>query len=70
MQVKLKVPASEVSDKRQSLYLPAGVYEQLRKVAFDQRLHMQEIFRQGVDLWFAQNGLPSWDKAKAKGEKR
>jgi hypothetical protein len=57
-------------EKRQTLYLPLGVYEQLRKAAFDRGISMQGIVRKGIDLWFAANGLPSWDNAKKKGEKR
>jgi hypothetical protein len=25
---------------------------------------MQEVIRRGLDLWFAREGLPSWDEAK------
>jgi hypothetical protein len=50
--------------KRQTLYLPFGVHEQLREVAFQKRLSMQEVVRQALDMWFADNGLPSWDEAK------
>ena len=58
------------SERRQTLYLPRGVYEQLRKVAFDRRISMQEIARKGIDMWFAANCLPSWDEATKKGEKK
>jgi hypothetical protein len=51
-------------DRRQTLYLPHGVHEQLREAAFAKRISMQEVIRRGLDLWFAQEGLPSWDEAK------
>ena len=57
---------SEVDDgdKRQTLYLPHGVHEQLREAAFAKRISMQEVIRRGLDLWFAQEGLPAWEEAK------
>jgi hypothetical protein len=67
MQVKTQEKPSE---KAQTFRMPIGVYELLRKVAFDKRMPMQEIFRQGVDLWLKRNGLPSWDAAEKKSEKR
>jgi hypothetical protein len=53
--------------KRQTLYLPRGVHDQLREAAFTKRVSMQEVIRQGLDLWFDDNGLPSWDEAKRRG---
>lgn len=50
--------------KRQTLYLPRGVHEQLREAAFTKRVSMQEVIRQALNVCFADNGLPSWDEAK------
>src|SRR5215475_8902439 len=50
--------------KRQTLYLPFGVHDQLREAAFSKRISQQEIVRAALDLWFAQEGMPSWDEAK------
>ena len=35
-----------------------------REAAFAKRISMQEVIRRGLDLWFAQEGLPSCDEAK------
>lgn len=50
--------------KRQTLYLPFGVHDQLREVAFSKRKSQQKIIREALDMWFAEHGLPSWDEAK------
>jgi hypothetical protein len=55
--------------KRQTLYLPRGVYDQLREAAYVKRVSMQEIFRRAFDVWFADQGMDSWDEAKRKGGK-
>lgn len=56
--------------KRQTLYLPFGVHDQLRDIAHAKRISQQEIFRRALDLYFAQEGMPSWDEAKQKGDVR
>lgn len=56
--------------KRQTLYLPFGVHDQLRDIAHDKRISQQEVFRRALDLYFAQEGLPNWDEAKKKGERQ
>ena len=55
--------------RRQTLYLPPVVHEQLRLLAFQRKLSQQELFRQGLDLLFAREGLPSWEELEegAKG---
>ena len=40
-------------------YLPHAAYEQLRKLAFDERVSMNTLVLEGIDLLFAQRGLPS-----------
>lgn len=54
--------------KRQTLYLPLGVHDQLREAAFSKRISMQKIVRQALDMWFADEGLPSWDEAKKQAQ--
>jgi hypothetical protein len=56
--------------KRQTLYLPFGVHDQLRDIAHTNRISQQQIFRDALDLYFTSNGYPSWDEAKRKGEVR
>ena len=45
--------------KRQTLYLPRGVHDQLREFAFTKRVSMQEVVRRALDMLFTDNGLPS-----------
>jgi len=52
--------------RRQTLYLPPAVHEQLRLLAFNRRESQQELFRQGLNLLFAREGLPSWEELDAK----
>jgi hypothetical protein len=40
-------------------YLPHAAYEQLRKLAFDERVSMNALVLEGIDLLFAKRGLPS-----------
>ena len=40
-------------------YLPHAAYEQLRKLAFDERVSMNTLVLEGIDLLFAQRGLSS-----------
>ncbi len=52
----------EKAKVRQTLYLPRAVHDQIRDAAHEKRISQQEIFRQALDLWFAQDGLASWDE--------
>ena len=52
--------------RRQTLYLPPAVHEQLRLLAFQRKLSQQELFRQGLNLLFAREGLPSWEELEEK----
>ena len=55
-----KQAADEKGTVRQSFYLPRAVHEVLREQAFKRRISQQEIFRQALDLWLKEQGLPSW----------
>jgi hypothetical protein len=52
--------------RRQTLYLPPVVHEQLRLLAFQRKLSQQELFRRGLNLLFAREGLPSWEELEQK----
>lgn len=60
---KPPAPSQQPSEKspihRQTVYLPHSVYEQLRQLAFDERLKMHDYLMQGLDLVFQNKGLPS-----------
>ena len=63
-----ETPADDREEIRQTLYMPNGVYEQLRSLAYTERAKMQKLIREGINMLFRARGLPSWDEAKAKGE--
>ena len=45
--------------KQQTAYLPHTVYEQLRKLAFEERRKMHDYILEGLDRVFHDRGLPS-----------
>jgi hypothetical protein len=47
------------SIKQQTVYLPLPVYEQLRRLAFDERIKMHSLLMEGLDRVFRDRGLPS-----------
>lgn len=46
--------------RRQTLYLPPEVYEQIREITVTERTSQQAFFREAIDLAFAARGLRSW----------
>ncbi len=44
---------------QQTIYLPRAVHEQLRSLAFAERVKMHDVLMQGLDLAFKQRGLKS-----------
>jgi hypothetical protein len=46
------------SVKQQTVYLPLPVYEQLRRLAFDERVKMHGLLIEGLDRVFKDRGLP------------
>lgn len=51
--------------KQQTVYLPLPVYEQLRRVAFDERVKMHQLLLEGLDRVFRDRGLPGLDELRA-----
>ena len=45
--------------KQQTAYLPEAVYEQLRRLAFEERRKMHDYLMEGLDLVFEKRGLPA-----------
>jgi hypothetical protein len=41
-----------------SLYLELPVYERLREIAFHERVHMHELFLEGIELLLKKRGAP------------
>jgi hypothetical protein len=52
-----------------SLYLPDGVYEALREIAFRERVKIHDLVMQGIDTALKKRGYPSIDDLKT-GKKR
>jgi hypothetical protein len=53
-----------------SLYLPEGVYEVLRTIAFNERTKIHDIVMEGIDGVLKRRGYPSVDDLKAKSAKK
>jgi hypothetical protein len=45
--------------RQQTAYLPVPVYEQLRRLAFEERAKMHDFLMQGLDMVFKAKGLKS-----------
>lgn len=52
--------------KQQTVYLPIPVYEQLRRLAFDEREKMHTLIMEGLDRVFQDRGLQSLAELEAK----
>lgn len=44
--------------KQQTVYLPLATYEQLRRLAFEERVKMHQLLMEGLDRVFRARGLP------------
>jgi hypothetical protein len=53
-----------------SLYLPEGVYEVLRKVAFDERVKIHDLVMKGIAAVLRRRGLPSVETLRSKSAKK
>jgi hypothetical protein len=49
-----------------SLYLPASVYEALRKIAFYERVKIHDLVLEGIDSALRRRGYPSIESLKAR----
>ena len=48
--------------KQQTVYLPLTAYEQLRRLAFEERVKMHQLLMEGLDRVFRARGLPGLDE--------
>lgn len=55
VQVQTKRPGI----KQQTAYLPEPIYEQLRKLGFEEKRKLHSYIMEGLDRVFAERGLPS-----------
>ena len=51
--------ATKQATVQQTLYLPPAVHDQLRELAFSERVKMHGIIMEGLDAVFRQRGLKS-----------
>lgn len=65
--------APEANDKPDkvvfSLHLPEAAHAKLRELSFHERNSMTKLILEGVDLLFAQRGLPSIEELRKDGMK-
>lgn len=47
---------------RQTLHLPAAVHDQLRDLAHRNRTSQQKLIRRALNMLFAAEQLPSWER--------
>ena len=53
--------------RRSSLYLPEPVYQQLRRLAFEEAVKMHTLFLEGIDRVLKDRGLPSISELTGRG---
>lgn len=61
-------PGNRPGVKQQTAYLVEPVYEQLRRLAFEERAKMHDFLIEGLDLVFRKRGLPGVDELLKGGE--
>ncbi|HET6467967.1 MAG TPA: ribbon-helix-helix domain-containing protein [Geminicoccaceae bacterium] len=59
-------PAPARVFKQQTVYLPVPVYEQLRRLAFEERVKMHSLLMEGLDRVFRDRGLPGVEDLKGR----
>lgn len=59
-------PGNRPGVKQQTAYLAIPVYEQLRRLAFEERAKMHDYLIEGLDLVFRKRGLPGVDELKGR----
>ena len=61
-----KAASKRPSVKQQTAYLPLPVYEQVRRLAFEENAKMHDFLMEGLDHVFKSRGLPSIDELMGK----
>jgi hypothetical protein len=51
-------PATRRPVRQQTVYLPVPVHEQLRRLAFEERVKMHSLLMEGLERVFRDRGLP------------
>ena len=58
--------SARIRPVQQTAYLPPPVHEQLRHLAYEERIKMHDLLMEGLDLVFKKRGLPSIEELKKK----
>jgi hypothetical protein len=53
---------------QQAVYLAPAVYEQLRRIAFDEHVRMHDVLMEGLSLAFERRGLPTIAELSPNGD--
>jgi len=61
-------PGNRPGVKQQTAYLVEPIYEQLRRLAFEERAKMHDYLIEGLDLVFRKRGLPGVDELMKGGK--
>ncbi|GIW56076.1 MAG: hypothetical protein KatS3mg082_2480 [Nitrospiraceae bacterium] len=61
-------PGRRPGVRQQTVYLPIPIYEQLRRLAFEERVKMHTLLMEGLDRVFRDRGLPSIAELRARRE--
>ena len=56
--------------RRQTLYLPPGVYEYIRETCHARRCSQQKLFRDALDEYFKSIGGKGWDELESAVKRR
>lgn len=64
--IPLPRPGRRPGVRQQTVYLPEQVYEQLRKLAFEERQRMHHYLLEGLNRVFRERGLPSVEELTGK----
>ena len=71
---RIDIPSPEKLDerglRRQTLYLPPGVYEHIRDVCHARRISQQKYFREVFDAYFKAHDGTSWAQLQKQGKTR
>ncbi len=63
-----ETPRRRPKVRQQTVYLPIPVYEQLRRLAFEERVKMHSLLMEGLDRVFRDRGLPAIAELRARSE--
>lgn len=60
----LIAPDKPSNVKRQTIYMPLKVHDQLRELSFNERKSQQQLIREALNMLFDNRGCPNWEDLK------